>query len=196
VTGRPWSERTDAELLDATAAGEEEAFVEVYRRHHERVHGFAFHMTGSADVADDVTHSSFASLLERPAAFDARRSSLGTYLCAAARNQNLKRLRQTRREVLHADPVEVADRRGPLDRLLEDERARVVRDAVLGLAPLHREVIVLVQYQEMDLATVAQVVGAEVGTVKVRLHRARQRLRRLLEGYRASAPAALGEARK
>ena len=194
---RSWPQRTDAELLEATAAGEEEAFVEIYRRYHERVHGFAFHMTGSADVADDVTHSTFAGLLEKPRAFEPGRSSLGTYLCAAARNQNLKRLRRTKNEVLQAEPAEVADRRGPLELLLEDERARAVREAVLGLAPLHREVVVLVQYGEMDLATVAQIVGAEVGTVKVRLHRARQKLRRVLEGLRGGTSSApLREARK
>jgi RNA polymerase sigma-70 factor (ECF subfamily) len=67
--------------------------------------------------------------------------------------------------------------------LLADEEARLVRDAVLGLAPLHREVVILVEYEGLDLASVAEIVGAETGAVKVRLHRARKKLRRLLEGY-------------
>jgi RNA polymerase sigma-70 factor (ECF subfamily) len=178
-----FSDFTDAQLLAATAQGEEEAFVEIYRRYHERVHRFAFHMTGSADVADDVTHTAFASLLERPRGFAPERSGLGTYLCAAARNQSLKGLRQRRREVLCADPLESVNPRGPLDALLEDERSRAVRAAVLGLAPLHREVVVLFELEGFDLATVAEIVGADVGAVKVRLHRARKKLRHLLESY-------------
>jgi RNA polymerase sigma-70 factor (ECF subfamily) len=71
----------------------------------------------------------------------------------------------------------------PLDALLEDERARVVRAAVLSLAPLHREVLILVEYHELDLASVARIVGAEVGAVKVRLHRARRKLRAALEAW-------------
>ena len=68
----------------------------------------------------------------------------------------------------------------PLEVLLEDERARVVRAAVLRLAPLHREVVLLADLEELDLASVAEIVGAGVGTVKVRLHRARRKLRQWL----------------
>jgi RNA polymerase sigma-70 factor (ECF subfamily) len=52
-----------------------------------------------------------------------------------------------------------------------------------ALAPLHREVLILVEYEDLDLATVAEVVGAAVGTVKVRLHRARRKLRAALEAH-------------
>jgi RNA polymerase sigma-70 factor (ECF subfamily) len=50
-----------------------------------------------------------------------------------------------------------------------------------ALAPLHREVLILAEYEELDLATIAGIVGAEVGAVKVRLHRARKKLRTALE---------------
>jgi RNA polymerase sigma-70 factor (ECF subfamily) len=80
----------------------------------------------------------------------------------------------------------------PLATVLADERGRIVRDALLALAPLHREVLILAEYEELDLATIAEIVGAEVGAVKVRLHRARHKLRRALEGYMKSGlPAAV-----
>ncbi len=127
-----WLGSTDEQLLEATASGEEEAFVEIYRRYHERVYRFAYHMTGSAAAAEDVTHSSFASLLESPRGFRPGRAGLGTYLCAAARNQNLKRLRQTRHEVPCTRPaVESRVEGGPLQSLLAEELAHAVRDAVL-----------------------------------------------------------------
>lgn len=176
-----WLECPDESLLDATAEGEEEAFVEIYRRHRERVYRFAYHMSGSATAAEDVTHGSFLSLLESPRRFRPGRAALGTYLCAVARNLNLKRLRKTRREVLGAVPgPETAGESDPLETLLEDERARVVRAAVLRLRPLHREVVLLADLEELDLASVAEIVGATVGTVKVRLHRARRKLRQWL----------------
>ena len=81
---------TDEELLRATADGDEEAFLEIYRRHRDRVFRFACRMTGSADAARDVTHACFTSLLESPSRYDARRAGLGTYLCTAARNQSLR----------------------------------------------------------------------------------------------------------
>jgi RNA polymerase sigma-70 factor (ECF subfamily) len=175
----------DAELLVATARGDEAAFLEVYERHRDRVFRFAYRMTGSAELARDVTHSCFASLLEAPERYDSRRASLATYLCSAARNQSLRHARHSWRERTSAEgPDQRASREpGPLERLLRDERSRAVQAAVGALAPLHREVLILAEYEELDLATVAQIVGAEVGAVKVRLHRARRKLRAALAGY-------------
>ena len=75
--------------------------------------------------------------------------------------------------------------------LLEDERARMVREALAALAPLHREVLILAEYEDLDLATVAEIVGAEVGAVKVRLHRARKKLRAALEAHMRSGALAV-----
>jgi RNA polymerase sigma-70 factor (ECF subfamily) len=175
---------TDRELLEATLGGDEEAFVEIYRRYRDRVYRFACRMTGSAEAARDVTHTCFASLLERPSRFDGR-AGLGTYLCGAARNQSLRHASRARRErpAGAAPDLRPASGPGPLEALLEDERARVVREALSSLAPLHREVLILVEYEDLDLATVAEIVGAEVGAVKVRLHRARRKLRAALEAH-------------
>lgn len=186
-------EWTDQMLLGATADGDEEAFVEIYRRHHPRVFRFALRMTGSPDAAHDVTQACFTALLEAPRRYRGNRACLDTYLCAAARNQSLKRLRRLGREV-HREPDEHPrdGARDPLDLLLAAEEARLVRHAVLALAPLHREVVILVEYEGMSLADVADVVGADIGTVKVRLHRARRKLRRALEPYVAQpAPEAV-----
>jgi RNA polymerase sigma-70 factor (ECF subfamily) len=175
---------TDQDLLRATLGGDEEAFVEIYRRYKDRVYRFACRMTGSAEAARDVTHTCFASLLETPSRFDGR-VGLGTYLCAAARNQSLRHAESTWRErpAGSAPDLRPASGPGPLETLLEDERAGVVREALIALAPLHREVLILVEYEDLDLATVAAIVGAEVGAVKVRLHRARKKLRAALEAH-------------
>jgi RNA polymerase sigma-70 factor (ECF subfamily) len=175
--------RSDEELLRATAGGDEGAFLEIYRRYRERVYRFAYRMTGSADAARDVTHTCFASLLEAPFRYDGRRAGLGTYLCAAARNQSLRHASRAWRERPAGTSADLRPAKGPgpLERVLEDERAWIVRKALSNLAPLHREVLILAEYEELDLATIAEIVGAEVGAVKVRLHRARRKLRSALE---------------
>jgi RNA polymerase sigma-70 factor (ECF subfamily) len=184
---------TDQELLKATLDGDEEAFVEIYRRYKDRVYRFACRMTGSAEAARDVTHTCFASLLETPARFDGR-VALGTYLCAAARNQSLRHAGRAWRERPTGSSPDLRPGQGPspLEALLEDERARIVHEALSALAPLHREVLVLVEYEDLDLATVAAIVGAEVGAVKVRLHRARRKLRAALEAHAKSGAVTVG----
>jgi RNA polymerase sigma-70 factor (ECF subfamily) len=174
---------TDEDLLRATRAGDEGAFLEIYRRYRDRVFGFAYRMTGSAETARDVAHTCFASLLADPQRYDARRAALGTYLCQAARNLSLRHASRAWREPATGVQADLQTARGasPLETLLEEERVRIVRQAVSCLPPLHREVLILVEYEDLDLATVAEVVGADVGAVKVRLHRARRKLRAVLE---------------
>ena len=182
MSGAPVA-RTDQELLRATASGDESAFVEIYARYRDRVFRFAYRMTGSPETARDVTHSCFVGLLEAPARYDARLAGLGTYLCAAARNLSLRHASRAWRERAGAEVPEPprAASPSPLEILLEDERARAVRDAVMALAPLHREVLILAEYEDLDMAGIAEIVGAPVGAVKVRLHRARKKLRAALE---------------
>jgi RNA polymerase sigma-70 factor (ECF subfamily) len=77
----------------------------------------------------------------------------------------------------------------PLRSVLADEAAGAVRRAVEALPPLQREAVVLFEYQEMSLAEIAAVCDADVGTVKSRLHRARERLRRTLAPHLAGGAA-------
>ena len=179
---------TDQELLEATLSGDEGAFLEIYRRHRDRIYRFAYRMTGSPEVARDVTHSCFVGLLEKPSRYDGRRASLGTYLCGAARHLSLRHASRAWRErpLTVLTELRPAPMPSPLESLLEDERARVVREALEALAPLHREVLILAEYEDLDLGTIAQVVDAEVGAVKVRLHRARRKLRAALEVHMRS----------
>ena len=61
-----------------------------------------------------------------------------------------------------------------------DETSHIVADAVRALPPLQREALVLAEYEQLSLEDIARIVDAEVGTVKSRLHRARENLRRML----------------
>lgn len=187
----------EAELLLKAARGDEPAFLLLYERHRTPVFRFACRMLGSAPQAEDVTQECFLSILRRPEAFQAERASLRTYLCAIARHLALKQLRKRGQETVIADPpVDAADptpapRRGdPLQVVLEDEAAWAVRQAVEALPPLQREAVVLFEYQEMSLAEIASTCEVDVGTVKSRLHRARERLRRALTPFLAGAAAA------
>lgn len=174
---------TDQALLLATLGGDEGAFVLIYERHRDRVFRFAYRMTGSPEMARDVTHSAFVSLLQAPGRYDAARAGLGTYLCAAARNLSLRHASRAWRErpLSSALGLRSTGEASPEQGLLVEERARLVRDAVQALAPLHREVLILAEYEELELSRIAEIVDAEVGAVKVRLHRARRKLRAALE---------------
>jgi RNA polymerase sigma-70 factor (ECF subfamily) len=60
------------------------------------------------------------------------------------------------------------------------ELSSMVEQAVGKLPPLQREALVLFEYEGLTLEEIAEITGADVGTIKSRLHRARERLKRML----------------
>src|SRR5262249_23920938 len=64
--------------------------------------------------------------------------------------------------------------------IVRSDIAQTVAEAVRSLPPLQREVLILAEFEELSLEEIARAVEAEIGTVKSRLHRARENLRRML----------------
>jgi RNA polymerase sigma-70 factor, ECF subfamily len=179
---------TDEDLLKLAASGDETAFTLLYQRHRDPVFRFTYRLLQSRELAEEITHDCFLSLIKEPKRFktEDRKASLRTYLCAAARNLAFKRLRRGGTEALIddvSDWLRTPVSQEPLQQLLGAEISEAVRKAIGALPPLQREALILFEYEEMSLSEIAEVTGAEVGTVKSRLYRARERLRILLAPY-------------
>ena len=177
---------SDELLLESAKEGDQAAFLELYERHRNAVFRFAYRLLGSFETAEDITHDCFLSLIRRPGGFEPSRGGLRTYLYAAARNLSLKYFRSSGREEGLEDlslepPMPVKEQ--PLHRLLDEELSQRVKEAVVSLPPLQREALVLFEYEGLALNEIAEVVGSDVGAVKARLHRARERLRNTLRPY-------------
>ncbi len=177
---------TDELLLQRAGDGDQAAFLELYERHRQPIFHFAYRLLGSVEIAEDVTHECFLSLIRKPENFRSERGRLRSYLFAAARNLALKHFRDQGREAALDEVAEeprISERQQPLRRLLDEELALEVRQAVLGLPPLQREALVLFEYEGLALSEIADIVGADVGAVKARLFRARGSLRNTLGPY-------------
>jgi RNA polymerase sigma-70 factor (ECF subfamily) len=148
----------------------------------DTVFRFVWRLTNSVSVAEDITQDVFLSLLRRPDCFDPARGPLRAFLLGIARNLVLKQWRdQNRWQELEPDQWVLQ----PID-LERREIAELVAEAVRSLPSLQREVLILAEYEELSLADIARIVEAEVNTVKARLHRARENLRRRLAPLRQS----------
>jgi RNA polymerase sigma-70 factor (ECF subfamily) len=173
-------------LLERAGAGDPAAFIQLYEQHRAAIFRFAYRLSGSVEAAEDITHDCFLSLIKRPESFQPNRASLRTYLLSAARNLWLKQLRNSSRESAMDEFTEdqfVAIDKEPLKRLLDDELSLKVQEAVSSLPPLQKEALVLFEYEGMALSEIAGMIGTDVGAVKSRLHRARERLRNTLRPY-------------
>ena len=181
---------TDALLLEKAGAGDPAAFIKLYERHRGAIFRFSYRLSGSVEAAEDITHDCFLSLIKKPDSFLPDRGALRTYLFSAARHLWLKQLRNSGRETAMDDFPEdrfIASGREPLRELLDDELSLKVQEAVASLPPLQREALILFEYEGFALNEIANMVGTDVGAVKSRLHRARERLRNTLRPYMASS---------
>jgi len=183
---RTLDQATDEDLLERTLHGEEPAFQALYQRHLATIFRFAYRMLGSSEHAEDVAHDCFLGLIRNPKRFDPRRGSLRTYLYMAVRNMVYKRLRRSDLEQPvdeQVDKIPASGANEPLPRLLAQELRHEVRMSIGKMPPLQREVLVLFEYEDQSLAQIADITGTDIGAIKARLHRARERLRRDMAGY-------------
>ncbi|HSS19938.1 MAG TPA: RNA polymerase sigma factor [Pyrinomonadaceae bacterium] len=177
---KPENQPSDTELVQSMLAGDEQALAALYQRLQQNIYRFAFQMSGSASVAEDVTQDVFMLLIREGQSFDPERGSLRSFLLGVARNYVLRRLRRERFYVAMEEDVgdAVTDRAessaaGPLDELSRTETIVSVRKAVLLLPEKYREALVLCDLEELSYAEAAEVLGCAVGTVRSRLHRGR-----------------------
>ncbi len=206
------NEPRDLELMRRLSAGDEDAFLEFYRRHQGGVFRYALHMTGRPEAADDVVQETFLTLIRHAAKYDEGKGAPAAFLYGVARN-HVRKLHEKERRYL-AFPgeeggefvLETGAARGNsngngryaaassgtesvLQGLEKEETILMLRDAVLTL-PLHyREPVTLCDLQGKSYEDAAALLACPVGTVRSRLNRARsillEKLRPRQTGTRA-----------
>ena len=188
------AEQTDEQLLELALNGNEEAFADLYRRRQGPVYRFALHMSGSPQVAEEVTQEVFLFLLQRGHDFDPERGVLGAYLFGVARNYVRRAMEKSYSEAAKTTPAEDDDPNlvtdfDPVRDIARRQTSKAVWKAVLSLPEHYREVVVLCDLQEQTYADAAQALGCALGTVRSRLHRAHEMLMKKLQH---TAPALAG----
>ena len=172
--------RSDRDLLERFRDGDREAFTALYRTHFPAVFRFAIYMTGDRIQAGEITQDVFVWLVHHPNDFDVQRGDLPAFLGGVARNM-LHRRRQETKRWLPLDEA-AATRRERHDHVefargLEREQdAAGLRRAIAALPERYREAVVLCDLQEKSYEEAARELGCAMGTVRSRLHRARELL--------------------
>jgi RNA polymerase sigma-70 factor, ECF subfamily len=168
---------TDGDLVQRAIAGDRDAFLAIYQRHHAGIFRFARAMTGSMAIAEDVVQDVFLVFLRELQRFDPARGSLATYLFAIARNVSRHRLRKERRFVALDRPEErQSSGADPVASMVASETVTRVRLLIRALPSRYREVLILCDLQGLTYEETARVLNTPVGTIRSRLHRARMRL--------------------
>ncbi|WP_156029888.1 RNA polymerase sigma factor [Sphingomonas sp. URHD0057] len=165
----------DAGLVAAARAGNRDAFEKLLRTHYDRVHGFAWQLTGSRADADDIAQDVCCTFVEKIGGFrgDAKFS---TWLIGITFNacRDFKRRRRSFLGLTEKLTV-LAGLTAPKDgRDLYD--AIWVRSAIAKLKPVYRETVVLVAGQQLTHAEAAAILGIAEATVSWRMSEVRRML--------------------
>jgi RNA polymerase sigma-70 factor (ECF subfamily) len=158
---------SDEELLEATAAGDDEAFETLYGRYARAVFGFALRRLRDRDRAEEAVQETFTAVWRSARTFDSERGSASGWLFAVARNAVVDRFRE-RRDDLPDVPDRPSGEAGPAERAEAGWLAWRVHRALEEIPDSERTVIELAYWGDMSQSEVADFLGIPLGTVKTR----------------------------
>src|SRR5262249_7906060 len=158
-------------LIESFRAGDREAFEQLHQTYSPSVFRFVFYMTGDRRHANEITQDAFVWLLRHPASFDPDRGNLGALLRGVA----VQLLRRERRNLLRWLPLREAAAEAPA---FESADIAALRRAIGRLPQRYREALVLCDLEGRSYEEAAASIGCAIGTVRSRLHRARELLAR------------------
>jgi RNA polymerase sigma-70 factor, ECF subfamily len=179
---------SDAVLLSTAKSGDADAFVELSRRHYRKVFHETYRITRNQQDAEDALQDALLKAFAHLKGFE-ERSSFSTWLTRIAINSALMILRKKRGcfEISmdgSDDPSGKCERwetesscEDPESSYVRREREALLRDAIVRLPPLCREVVELWQAREYSIREIAQALRISVPAVKSRLSRAKLTLR-------------------
>ena len=175
---------TDAQLVERTLAGSEDAFAGLVSRHQRRVYNLLARMLRNPALAEELAQESFLKAYTHLRSFNPE-YKFANWILRIAHNAAIDALRRRGPQLVSMDQPGSAEQR-PLEETVVDPRSdeaerRVERrdlSQVLGAAmdqlrPDYRRVVVLRYQQDLGYEEIAVITGEPVGTVKSHLHRAR-----------------------
>lgn len=180
---------TDLALIRRCRAGDVEAFGGLVARYQDRLFATLAHLLGSLEDAREVTQDAFVLAFQKLGTFRGD-SAFYSWLFRIAYNAAMTRRRKDRRH--HPASIDLARQRlgeeprderpgaDPTSALDRQERQRMVRRALAELGEDYRTAIVLKEIDGLRYDEIADIVGCPIGTVRSRIHRARQELREKL----------------
>ena len=176
----------DNEIISRVLKGEQNAYAELVNRYQAYVFTLVLRMIKSREDAEEVAQDVFIKAYRSLADFRGE-SKFSTWLYTIANTTSITFLRKKKLDVHSLDNekvFEVADSRdsGFRANLVEQKsRVNMVNEAIAMLSPDDAEIITLFYKAEQNLEEISRILRLETNTVKVRLHRARTRLKEKME---------------
>ena len=181
----------EQELVRLAAGGDPDAFEKLVLAYEKQIYHLALRMTANPDDAMDLSQETFLRAWRGLASYRSD-SAFATWLYRLASNVCIDFLRRQKKQKIvplyHTDDEE--DERelslpepgpGPEEQILQQLEQEQVANALTQLEPEYREALVLCVVNGLSYTEIAQVLGVKEGTVKSRIARAREKMRKLVQ---------------
>lgn len=182
----------EAALIERALQGDEQAYAEILKRYRGHLYSLIYKMVRNREEAEDLVQEAFIKAFRALGSFN-ENFAFSTWLYKIAVNNCIDYLRKKRLQTYSYDkPVSVKDSEvkrqyadpglTPEKQLLSEEKSRIINQAIDSLPPKYRTVIILRHREEMAYEDIAQQLNLPLGTVKARIFRAREMLKKKLKG--------------
>ncbi|MGA2759643.1 MAG: sigma-70 family RNA polymerase sigma factor [Candidatus Cybelea sp.] len=171
----------DGELVAMTLQGNSEAFATLVERYDRAVYHLSYRMLHNVEDARDATQEAFFKAFRSLRTFRAG-AKFSTWIFAIAYHACCDRLARRKHDSSDELPDRADPARGPEQEAIALDEASRLRRAIDSLPEKYRAVVTLFHLQGRQYEEIASVLGLPMGTVKTHLFRAKEQLRRLLDG--------------
>lgn len=185
-------ELTDARLAIMAREGDRGAFAQLVELYKGKLFQLAYRMLGNRQEAEDVVQETFMRMYEHLERYNPS-LKFSTWIYRIASNLCIDRLRRRRRSAFSLDAETVegegldgysllkSDEPDAEQRMIISERRQAILRAMDSLPPKYKTAMALKYYHDMSLQEISDILNIPVATVKTRIHRGREFLRRKLE---------------
>ena len=179
---------SEAEMIRATARGDEHQFAALYDRFGAILFGLLLRILGDRAEAEDALQDVFLQIWQKASAFDEERGTAFTWLVTLARSRAIDRLRSSKvrqRASLEAMRAEDDGNRAVADAAdyaILSEQSEMVRQALLEIPEEQRRTLLLAYFEGLSQSEIAERTGEPLGTIKTRARAGLKKLRELLRG--------------
>jgi RNA polymerase sigma factor (sigma-70 family) len=182
------SELTDTEIIKRILQGEQALFAQLVQRYQQYVFTLVLRFTDSREDAEEISQDVFVKAYRSLADFRGE-SKFSTWLYTVVRTSSITFLRKKKLDTTSLDNertfLQLENRESGFNANSMEQKSRhaMVNAAIRLLSPDDGQIITLFYKGEQSLEEIGRIMGMEPNTVKVRLHRARNRLREKMEKH-------------
>lgn len=181
---------TEQGIIGRAKQGDREAFAELVNLYKDRVYHVSYRMLGSRQEAEDVAQETFLRVYSNLENYDPQ-YKFSTWIYRIASNLSIDAIRKRKHnlsldaEITGSEGMEWHERladpgKSPEEEILTDELQGEVQGAIMNLNPKYRAVMLLRYIEDLSLQEISNIVQLPISTIKTRIHRGREALRKKL----------------